>query len=269
MPRFARLAVLPLLALGLSVRAAAQEPSQPPAAPAGKAASTNTASDTAGGAVAGGAGPAAKKPEPLKLPGLRNLQPRGLWVDLKRKWVVVEGRICLRKGPLEMFACPKGTKEHESVVAVDHPAHFVHAALMLVGAQPGKTVQFNPKYVPATGPVIDIYVLWIDKKGKKRRARAQEWVRDFESKKPLAHPFVFAGSRRWSEKVDGKTLNHYEGDAGDFICVSNFPSATIDLPIESSQANAALVYEAFTERIPEIGTQVRLVLIPKPPKKKP
>jgi hypothetical protein len=47
------------------------------------------------------------------------------------------------------------------------------------------------------------------------------------------------------------------------ICVSNFPSAMLDLPVESSQANTALLFSAFTERIPPIGTKVRMVLIPR------
>src|SRR5262245_55176159 len=42
-----------------------------------------------------------------------------IWLDLKRKAVVVDGTVCLREGTLEMFACPKGTKEHESVVALN------------------------------------------------------------------------------------------------------------------------------------------------------
>ena len=42
-----------------------------------------------------------------------------LWIDSKRKMVVMDGKVCLREGQLEMFACTKGTKEHESIVVVD------------------------------------------------------------------------------------------------------------------------------------------------------
>jgi len=48
-------------------------------------------------------------------PGLTRLVD-GLWIDQKRKYVVVDGKVSMREGPLEMFACPKGTKEHESIV---------------------------------------------------------------------------------------------------------------------------------------------------------
>ena len=32
-----------------------------------------------------------------------------VWFDPKRKLVVVDGQIAINDGPLEMFACPKGT----------------------------------------------------------------------------------------------------------------------------------------------------------------
>jgi len=51
-------------------------------------------------------------------------------------------------------------------------------------------------------------------------------------------------------------------ESGDLICVSNFPTATLDVPVKSSQANEELLYEPFTERIPPRDTKVRLVLRP-------
>jgi hypothetical protein len=67
--------------------------------------------------------------------------------------------------------------------------------------------------------------------------------------------------------VDESTgKRHYNADGGDFICVSNFPTATLDIPVESTQSDDDLLYEAFTERIPAAGTRVRLVLAPRPAK---
>ena len=40
-----------------------------------------------------------------------------------------------------------------------------------------------------------------------------------------------------------------------------------DLPVESSQANTDLMFEAFKDRIPPRGTKIRLVFIPKLEKK--
>ncbi len=188
-----------------------------------------------------------------------------VWIDPKRKWVVVDGIVCLREGQLEMFACPRDTKEHESVVAVNAKARYVHAALLAVGSRVGHPVKFDPKYVPATGTVVDIAVLWRDKKGVKQVMRAQDWVQNFRSKKPLPYPWVFGGSGFWTDDSTGE--RHYYGDGGDFICVSNFPSATLDLRVASSQANSNLTFMANTENIPSQGTKVRLVLMPRIAKK--
>ena len=190
-----------------------------------------------------------------------------LWIDVENKWVILDGEVCMRKGPpLELFACLKNTKEHESIVSVEVKAYQVHAALLSVGAKPGKAVRYQPKYLPATGPEIEILVLWTDTAGKRHKQRAQEWVRDIKTLKPMSHPWVFAGSGFWVDEMTGSKT--YLAEGGELICVSNFPSAMLDLPIESSQSNDALTFEALTENIPPEGTKVRLVLMPKVEKAK-
>ncbi len=183
-----------------------------------------------------------------------------VWIDPKRKLVVVDGRVCLREGQLEMFACPKGTKEHESIVSVDSKAQYVHAGLLAVGAKPGRPVQFDPEYSPATGTKIEILVLWVDPEGKRHKMRAQEWITNLKTDKPMAYDWVFAGSGFWTDEQTGE--RYYYGDGGDFICVSNFATATLDVPVASPQDNADLLFAARTGNIPPLGTKVRLVLIP-------
>lgn len=187
-----------------------------------------------------------------------------VWIDPLRKLVVVDGEVAVRDGGLEMFACPKGSKEHESVIAVRSNAQIVHVGLLAVGAIAGHPVQFDPEYAPATGTVVDIFLLWQDDKGK-HKVRAQEWVKDAKTGEEMKYDWVFGGSGFWNDPTTGE--KYYHADGGDFICLSNFSTATLDLPIESSQANNALLFSAFTERIPPRGTKVRLVLIPRVDKK--
>lgn len=202
-------------------------------------------------------------PKPKALPnGLIPLTKEGtLLIDPKRKLVVCDGKIVLREGQLEMFACPKGTKEHESIVAIECKASEVHAALVAVGAKKGQPVQFDPKYAPATGQVIDIHMLWKDQDGKNQRAKAQQWVKHVKTGKAMEYDWVFGGSGFWKDPDTG--YQNYYGDDGDFICVSNFATATLDLPVASSQDNAGLLFTAFTENIPPIGTRVRMILVPR------
>ena len=199
-------------------------------------------------------------------PGMKRLMPDyDVWIDPANKRVVVDGVVCLREGQLEMLACAKGTKEHESILAVDTKAFAVHAGLLAVGAEAGTPVQFQPDYKPATGTEIDIKLIWTDKKGGVHRDRAQDWVRTSGPAKAMEYPWVFAGSGFWTDESTG--TKSYLAESGDFICVSNFPSAMLDLPVESSQATGKLLYEAFTDHIPPLGTRVRMVLTPKPKSK--
>ena len=231
------------------------------------AAPAATTSPAATAAAEPPATPAAEKPAPRKPlskdpPGMKRLSPDyDVWIDLAKKRVVMDGTVCLREGRLELFACLKGTKEHESIVAVDTQAFIVHAALLRVGAKPGSPAKFQPNYEPATGTPIDITLVWTDEKGNVQRCPAQEWVRNVQTEKPLDNTWVFAGSGFWTDESTGQ--KHYQAEQGDFICVSNFPSAMLDLPVESSKDNDQLMYDAFTDHIPPRGTRVRLVLTPR------
>ncbi len=184
-----------------------------------------------------------------------------VWVDLKKKEVMVQGRIAVQRGQLEMFACPAKTKEHESVVAVEVPARFLHLALLAVGARPGKPVAFEPKYRPATGTKVSIEIVWKDADGKVKRVRAQDMVKNAQTGKPLKYDWVFGGSLFWTDEMTGE--RYYAADQGELICVSNFTTAMLDLPIESTAANRGLLYVANSKNIPERGTPVLMILRPK------
>ena len=187
--------------------------------------------------------------------------PADAWLDAKQGIVIVDGNISLREGVLEMFACLRGTKEHESIVSVNTRAFLIHAALVGLGADPGTPVEFMPMYKPPTGPEIEIFVQWRDEDGNEETVRAQDLVKDYRTGKAMTHPFVFAGSLFWKDPENGRT--YYMAEQGDFICVSNFGTAMIDIPVESSQANEERAFLAFTERLPALGTPVRLILKPK------
>lgn len=215
---------------------------------------------------------AAKKSEPefdplppLAKPWTRITAPKSrekVWVNSKTKQVAVEGYVCLTKGYLELFACVVNTKEHESVVALESKAKTLHFALLAIGAKHGSPAKWSKfgEYTPASGQTIDVLVEWM-KDGKPTRTRAQEWIRDLKTKKAMAHDWVFGGSRLWTDPETKKS--YYSADDGEVICVSNFPVAMLDLPIESSIANEELAFEALTEKIPIRKTPVRVYLVPK------
>jgi len=191
-------------------------------------------------------------------PEFKRLSPtEEVWVDAARKEVVVGGRIALDRGPIEFFACPEGTKEHESIVATKASARLVHAALLAIGLEPGRPVSFDPEYVAATGPAVLVRARWKKDDGTIATIDARDWVRNTRTGEPLDADWVFAGSSFWTDPADG--TEYYQADGGDLVCVSNFPTAMLDLPVESSQSNEALLFEAFADRIPPRGTAVDLI----------
>jgi hypothetical protein len=189
-----------------------------------------------------------------------------LEIDGKTKRVIVETKVCLRQGSLEQFMTRKRTKEHEAIVVADCDASKIHAGLILCGAESGSPVKFLPKFAPPTGTVIKVTVEYKDG-DKTIRRPAQEWIRDSKTKKDLVYDWVFAGSRLFPDPEDPKKPPYYLANDGDIICVSNFDTALLDLPIESTVDNSQLQFDAHTERIPAIDTPVTVILEPVLPKK--
>ena len=190
-------------------------------------------------------------------PELARLSPnQAVWVNAQLRQLVVGGAVALADGPIEFFACPRKTKEHESVVAVDATAHLVHTGLLAIGLRPGNPASFYPDFKPATGDEVAITVRWKDDTGN-HEASAQRWVKNSQTGQELECNWIFAGSSFWKNPKTG--VEYYQADGGDLVCVSNFPAATLDLPITSSQANNSLLFEVFTGRVPKRGTPVELV----------
>ncbi|MDB5311848.1 MAG: hypothetical protein JWO38_6050 [Gemmataceae bacterium] len=186
--------------------------------------------------------------------------------------VLLATEVCLREGPLEVFLCKKGTKEHEAVVRVDLDAKLIHAALLATGAKPGAPAQFvNPKtnepdYKPASGTTIKVSVHY-RKDGKLHSHSAREWVWNSMKKKPVETDWVFAGSHEIKDPDRPNDPPFYGANSGEVISVSNFPYSMLDLPIEISKDDANLNFEAKTDRIPPLFSKVWVILEPVPDKK--
>lgn len=183
-----------------------------------------------------------------------------IWINASTKQVMVRGSICLTEGALEMFACPLQTKEHESIVAVEARSSEIHASLVALGFEPGSPVQWQPNYQSATGPSIKIEVKWATD-GEEKMIDAKTLVRKSGTEETMKTDWVFGGSEIFVDRVTGRQI--YYADSGEMICLSNFPTAMMDVPIESSDSAEGLLFEANTEAIPPKDTQVYLIMTPR------
>jgi hypothetical protein len=190
-----------------------------------------------------------------------------LEVQGKHRRVIVSSYVCLREGPLEQLLTRMQKKEHEAILAFDGDARDIHKALLLAGATPGTPVRFQPNYAPATGQTVKVTLVY-EQDGKQVTVSAREWVRNAKTGKDLHVDWVFAGSHLVDNPLDPKGPPIYLANDGDIICVSNFESALLDLPINSPKDNSELAWEANTKRIPPKETKVAILLDPVPEKGK-
>ena len=190
---------------------------------------------------------------------------KNVWLEVQgdKRLVIVQAEVCLREGMLEHLMCRKRTKEHEAILAADVDARHIHKALILAKATAGTTVKYKEdgSVIPPTGTKIKVTLSYKDK-DKQVTVPGRDWVQDMKTKKSLEHDWVFAGSEFQLNPLEKDKPPLYAANAGDVICVSNFEGAMLDLPINSSKNNAELEFEAFTERIPPLGTPVTVILEP-------
>src|SRR5439155_13775264 len=153
---------------------------------------------------------------------------RNVWFEVQgtRRRVLIEATVCLRQGQLEQLLCKKFTKEHEAILTADVDARDIHKALLLAGAEPGGTVQYQPQFRPPSGTRIKI-TLQYEEKGKQVTLPAQRWVRQVNTQKDLAHDWVFAGSQLIDNPEDRNKPPLYLANGGDVICVANFDDALL------------------------------------------
>ncbi len=193
--------------------------------------------------------------------------------DTKRIHFATE--VCLREGVLlEVLVCKAQTKEHEAILRTSLDAKLLHAGLVAIGAKPGHPVRFvdpitaEEKYTAATGQTIKVTVNY-NLKGKQYTHEAQDWIKDAKTKKKMSYNWVFAGSRfaKFPDQPDGP--DYYCANNGEIIAISNFVDSMLDLPVQLSSVNDDLMFEAFTEKVPAVGTPVWVILesVPEPKKK--
>ncbi|MDR1477697.1 MAG: YdjY domain-containing protein [Planctomycetaceae bacterium] len=197
---------------------------------------------------------------------LVQLHPKDrIWLEREVGAVVITGRVVLREGMLELFACKTNSKEHESIVSIRVMPELIHAALLAVGAENGKPVQMKPEFVAPSGDEVEVRVKWRDKDGQIKESTAQDWIWDSanskeDDKKPMKTNWVFTGSQQYKDEEGN---DHYlANETGELFGVSNFVGSILDIPIQSSADNDKLLFSCFTEKIPPIGTLVTIILKP-------
>lgn len=219
---------------------------------------------------------------------LDKLEMPGVKINLEEWCVDVDATVCLDVGLLELVACTKDTKEHESILRVDAKPSHVHTALLLIGARNGSPAMQQAidkemtrfRHIMPSGSPIDVYVRWKDEKGKIKEVPINDLIieaedyevvigPDDEKKKLQKFPtktFLFAGSMLIPSKEGPK--RYLCDETGNVISISTFGDELLCLPEIMMHMNGSLSWEANPETLPPVDTKVTIRLRPaKAPKK--
>ena len=207
-------------------------------------------------------------PTPLSQFALPELQ--GMSVNLEEWCVDVDAYICLKKGVLELIACTKASKEHESIVAVESTAKHIHTALLLLGAEAGSPARRKPvddeknawMDVPPSGAPVDVFLVFDNEESAKPVEKPiNEFITQEDGEIFSTNTFLFAGSILHSSDNNGP--NHYMADkSGNVISISTFGDEVLCLPGLHSQVNTELYWNVAGDKLPDVGTPVILRLRP-------
>ncbi|MBN1346316.1 MAG: hypothetical protein JXQ73_26750 [Phycisphaerae bacterium] len=186
----------------------------------------------------------------------------GVAINWTQRQVELTGKIALRQGALELFACATdrygGDKTHESIVLLDARPLHVFQALGLIGLQPGRPARWDAKknaIHPATGQTLELGVEWLDD-GRRRRVDASEWMRRIDDPKaPLGPlPWVLAGS---APSQDDGILADEDGTVATLV---DFDGSIIGLSVHHPRDYDQMWIEARTEKVPQLDMPVTVLV---------
>jgi len=193
-------------------------------------------------------------------------------VDREARTVEFDGRVPILvddpeapKLYLELIACTPNTKEHESLVVTPARPSHIHAALLMIGLEPGAPARWvqedrRLRAIPPSGDPLTVEFLVPDGSGGERRFTPSQWVINADTRAPWPlGSFVFSGSLM----LERGGTEHYEADnAGTLLGLTSFGTETIAWPNPISPESDIDEPEwiANPRTVPGVDTPVTVVL---------
>jgi hypothetical protein len=235
--------------------------------------------------------PPATEDDPPTAEAMANaIQLPGIKIDIENRNVDVEATVCLTEGLLELVACTKGTKEHESIVAVKAEPVHIHTALLLIGARNGNPAMRKPineeqtrwMHLPPSGDPIEVFLVVTEENGETVERPISDFITRTEGDPYMPYPdygessskdddsqneekfpnvFVFTGSHLIEGEDGGR--EYLADQSGHVITISTFGDEMLGLPDFQSRENGLLVWEIDSTHLPKLDADIILRLRPK------
>lgn len=200
----------------------------------------------------------------------------GITVDPQRRYVDLQATVVTRQGDwMELLACSPGTLEYESILTIRARPSHIHLALLTLGLAPGDPLDYEDagdryRIIPPHGPPVAISILTgvsasanmsdTPSDQEPTETPASQWVRNQTTNEPLPdNIWIFTGSN--FADYEGKQV--YMADLnGTAITLVNFGEDLLARPTDLTNQTDAGAWNANTDVIPPVGTQVTLRIRP-------
>lgn len=172
-------------------------------------------------------------------------------LDSKKRELSIPGMINMEKGVVELLACARGGKTHESILVLDIIPYHLQVSLLLLGLKyrGGVEYQGDPK-IPK-GDSVEVWVTWKGE-GAEKTVRGEDLVWNITEKKSMEHtPWIFVGSKM----IEGRFMADQEKS---LITTYHDPFTIFDNPSPDG-ANDDL-YKVNEQIVPAKGTPVTITI---------
>lgn len=193
-------------------------------------------------------------------------------IDPERRLVEIDGSVPIDAHDpetpevfLELIACLPDSREHESLVVTRAKASHVHAALLAIGAEPGRPGGFVPveggfRPLAPEGHPVDVRIGYLGPDGEPAEDPAAAWIVNVETGEPMGEAaWVFAGSRIVARRGE----SFYDADgAGNLVGLTTFGNEVVGFAevVSPDSSVDEPRWIARTDRVPEVGAPVVLRL---------
>lgn len=213
--------------------------------------------------------PAAEQPR-VRQTGPHLYQVGSVVIDAQARTVRCPGHVNMNEGgPVELLACLRRGKTHESVFTLDVEPTDLQVALLLLGLKEGRNPSFkypegSPEAKREPGDETLVFVEWRtpgqgeNAEPQLHRHRAEDFLRNVKPGGPVVRgTWVFLGSvvvnGRFGADYDGTLITTYHDP---------FAILELNLPVvnQNPYSGLELDYVVDKDRCPPIGTPVDLVI---------
>lgn len=177
---------------------------------------------------------------------------------------------------LELVVCSRRSREHESLLVTDVRPSAIHAGLLMLGLEPGRPsgLVSDPEdesavvVARAEGPELVVTVV-LERDGVEVEEPVGRWVRVKATGEDLeGATWLFSGSKMVEIPAelteDGVGVERYLADlSGSILTLVNFRDDLMVRSTEVTSGDDGQALGGFVERIPEVGTRVRVRVRPK------